>query len=398
MAILSYYVSLFLSLFASPTVLFVNDTTDHYHWGCTGTSTALKEEISDLGYRVDPVIIRQAALLKGVPESFDQFDDLAVFESFKKENPSFYRHLCKSKAVVINGEGSMHWDRPLLRALLYVAYVSKNFMGKHVEIINHSCYPEDTMEVSDEKLNRLYSEVYKKLDFVSVREPLSQQVMASIGISTSVSFDSLPIYIQKHYKNPKSHTEKNIVLAGSVAWEKEGIDAITKELKEYEKQGYKIKILIGAKASPAYDDKLFLEYVQNELKCDWEVVDAQSMDEWLDTINQADLLISGRFHHTIAAISLKTPFVVFNSNTPKIEGMLKVMPEKINVINYEDPNLEQKLHKQIEDSLQMKDQNFPTLDALCDLGKKKFEGLEQLKALDAGKVTTSDTEAFDATL
>lgn len=51
------------------------------------------------------------------------------------------------------------------------------------------------------------------------------------------------------------------MLAGSVAWEKEGIDAITKELKEYEKQGYKIKILIGAKASPAYDDKLFLEYV-----------------------------------------------------------------------------------------------------------------------------------------
>lgn len=223
MAILSYYVSLFLSLFASPTVLFVNDTTDHYHWGCTGTLTALKEEISDLGYRVDPVSIRQAVRLKGVPENFDQFDDLAVFESFKKENPSFYRHLRKSKAAVINGEGSMHRDRSLPRALLYVAYVSKNFMGKHVEIINHSCYPEGTLEGSDEKLNRLYSEVYKKLDFVSVREPLSQQVMASIGISTSVSFDSLPIYIQKHYKNPKSHTEKTSCLQVLLLGKKRGL-------------------------------------------------------------------------------------------------------------------------------------------------------------------------------
>lgn len=54
------------------------------------------------------------------------------------------------------------------------------------------------------------------------------------------------------------------------------------------------------------------------------------------------------------------------------------MPEKINVINYEDPNLEQKLHKQIEDSLQMKDQNFPTLDTLCDLGKKRFVKLKEI--------------------
>lgn len=42
-----------------------------------------------------------------------------------------------------------------------------------------------------------------------------------------------------------------------------------------------------------------------------------SLKDWLTTIAEARLLVSGRFHHSIAAAFLGTPFVVLESNTPK---------------------------------------------------------------------------------
>ena len=42
-------------------------------------------------------------------------------------------------------------------------------------------------------------------------------------------------------------------------------------------------------------------------------------------MRRARLLVSGRFHHSIAAAALGTPFVVFNSNTPKIDGLMALL-------------------------------------------------------------------------
>ncbi|MDX8430423.1 MAG: polysaccharide pyruvyl transferase family protein [Candidatus Algichlamydia australiensis] len=369
---------MFRSLFAEQSLLLLNDTSECYHWGCTGTSQAMREEIQEIGYALESISILDLRNLEGVPSSFSLFDEKEKFQLFKQSNPSLCERLKKSDIVVINGEGSIHMMRPLPRALLYVAYISKKFFGKHTEIINHSCFPEDCLKVDDEETRDLYAGVYKTVDYVCVREPLSRTVLNSLGVEkVDESFDSLPLYIRKHYTVPQKAASNTIVLAGSVDWKEEGMKIVVQELKKLEEQGYKIQVLVGAKDRPAYDDKLFVEFLSDELKSGWELIDAKSLDEWLGAIANADLLVSGRFHHTIAAICLKTPFVVLNSNTPKIEGMLSIMPNRhVEVLQYLDPDLETKIQNSIDAAFQMSEETFPTLEIICEKAQKKFSNLQ----------------------
>ncbi len=55
------------------------------------------------------------------------------------------------------------------------------------------------------------------------------------------------------------------------------------------------------------------------------MIDTPSALAWLQTIATARILISGRFHHTIAAAVLGTPSVTFSSNTPKIEEIRQTL-------------------------------------------------------------------------
>ncbi len=54
-------------------------------------------------------------------------------------------------------------------------------------------------------------------------------------------------------------------------------------------------------------------------------VDAQSMREWLDVMRHAACVVTARFHHTLAAVSLGTPCMVFPSNTPKTNASMKML-------------------------------------------------------------------------
>jgi len=75
---------------------------------------------------------------------------------------------------------------------------------------------------------------------------------------------------------------------------------------------------------------------------DIQVYNAGSMKDWLGAIAGADGMISGRFHHSLAAAALGVPFITFPSNTPKIQAtneMLGLEPP----IAFDDPALEEKL-------------------------------------------------------
>ena len=60
--------------------------------------------------------------------------------------------------------------------------------------------------------------------------------------------------------------------------------------------------------------------------------------QWLRAIADADLLFSGRFHHTIAAAFLSTPFIVTQSNTPKVSGLLEMLALDC-AVSKSDPDL-----------------------------------------------------------
>ena len=51
------------------------------------------------------------------------------------------------------------------------------------------------------------------------------------------------------------------------------------------------------------------------------------MVEWIDEFKKASFLFSARFHHSIAALSIGTPFKFLSSNTPKITAAIQTINE-----------------------------------------------------------------------
>lgn len=356
-------------------VLLLNDTSAWYHWGCTGTASMMKSQIVERGYSLSSIPIQYNYTLKRIPQSKD-FDDPDFFEHFKKGHPRLVQELDSADLVVVNGEGTLHGMRPGPMKLLYLAYIAKTRFGKHVEIINHSVYPNDSLDTSDSEAIALYAKVYRAMDFVAVRERESAKILNKLGIAATESFDCLPLYIRSHY-HPKANMKKcvkTILVEGSVDWTEEGMRAVLAYLQEMKKQGYQVRFVMGAKQDIASDDIALSQFLQ---RYTIPLINATSMDQWLDEIRNASLLVSGRFHCTIAAACLGTPFIALNSNTPKVEALHPYLP-LVEVLRYSDPELRQKLHAQTKQIFSSPPHYDPELiNRLCMMAEKNFIGLER---------------------
>ena len=390
--ILLIAVTTFSTLSAKPNIVLFNDTSAWYHWGCTGTSTALKEGIENIGFEIQAIPINVTYALKEVPP-FDEFDDSQKFDRFCEANPDTVKAIQNAEAVVITGEGTIHDLRVGPKSLLYLAHISKKYFSKHVEIINHSAYPKDDPELSDcflrnfavekERVDEeltlaqsIYKKIYSELDFVAIREPFSREAMRKINISSVLSFDCLPLFIRDHYHTKKRVNQKTAVIAGSVAFTGEGATQICRYIEHLESAGFEIKILTGAAAFPANDDVAFVDYLKSHCQAKWEHVIASSMEEWLDAIHDAAFLVSGRFHHSIAAFCLNTPFIALNSNTHKVHAICDLL-EQETPLHFSDPDLLGKLLSKTKAVSKPVD-NRAKIAEICELAVRNFEGLKIL--------------------
>ncbi len=310
------------TLTATPDVVLLNDTTYWYHWGCTCTSLAIHENLRAAGLAVDPVPIDTINSLHPLPASAAQFDDDDLYCMFTDNNSELFQRLQSVSLIVINGEGSLHDLGRTARALLYLAYIAKQRLHKQVHIINHSVYPATTQSDTTEA-DAIYQKVYQALDFVAVREENSAEELARLGINSTQSFDCLPLFISNHVQELATPRECRLVLAGSVQLSAQLLDLLVNAAELAIKNDYSVDVLVGAKASLAADDVHLLGLLQQRLRGRYTLVAATTEADWLHTIARANLLISGRFHHSIAAACLGTPFLVTASNTQKIDGLLK---------------------------------------------------------------------------
>ncbi len=385
-AFLLLAITAFSSIFGNQKVVLFNDTSAWYHWGCTGTSTALKEEIEKLGFEIHSFPITAVKALKEIPP-FEEFDDLLKFERFSEANKDVIEAIQKADAVVITGEGTLHDLRPAPKALLYLAHISKTFFGKHVEIINHSAYPKDDplfsddLEMDEQELEyaqAIYQKTYAELDFIAIRESVSRDVMGKLNISSTLSFDCLPLYIRDHYSTQKQVKEKTMVVAGSVAFTEMGGEKLCRYLEALASKGFEIKVLTGAAAFPARDDEEFVDFLKTRCNAPLKVVTAASMEEWLDTINHAAFLVSGRFHHSIAAFCLNTPFIALNSNTHKLHAICSLF-EQPEPLLFSDPKLLDRLFFRTDEILSSDGVNNAAKAAeICQLAERNFDGIKSL--------------------
>jgi polysaccharide pyruvyl transferase WcaK-like protein len=187
-----------------------------------------------------------------------------------------------------------------------------------VHIVNHSCYPSTG---GSAELDALYRKVYATAAFVAVREDQSIAQLASLGINATASFDCLPLYVARHPVRV-ARDARRVVMAGCVQLDAPMLDLLARMANEVLAAGHELVFLAGANAWPAQDDAQLLAALQPRLRGRYRLVAATSEAEWLGTIAGAALLVSGRFHHSIAAACLGTPLLIAGSNTRKNDGLI----------------------------------------------------------------------------
>ena len=97
---------------------------------------------------------------------------------------------------------------------------------------------------------------------------------------------------------------------------------------------------------------------------------------WLDCIGRARQLVSGRFHHSIAAAFLGTPFVLMESNTPKNQALAKIF-KMAPPLSYNDAEFRSRLEERTAVALDSTPQPEELLTQLAKRAKNNFGGLSK---------------------
>jgi polysaccharide pyruvyl transferase WcaK-like protein len=205
-----------------------------------------------------------------------------------------------------------------------------------------------------------------------VREPASLEALAAIGIPATLGFDCLPLYVRHSYQNPDRDKAHDILVAGSVAFGPDTCVAIDEYCRHMLGRGFRVKILIGARHNIAQDDLRFVSSLKASVQAGASLVNASTEHEWLTTIAASRLLVSGRFHHSIAASCFGVPCILLDSNTKKTDGLAQTL-ETIVRIGMNAPDLSRKLLGESETILTQQHDTQPSqFESLCDLALRNF--------------------------
>ena len=258
--------------------------------------------------------------------TIDDFDKDDIFDFWCSHHTELIERIKQADICVFNGEGTLWgWNcRIATKNLLYLIYILKTRYQKTVYVINHSCFPIWSPYDVLTPVCDIYRKVYSIVDFCAVRDVYSLAILNKIGVSATLSFDCLPLYVQNLFMEKKIKLPKNyICINGGATFYQKFEKFIKHDLRRYKKISRHFIFLISDTNIPAEDD---LECIK-KIKKTWlrqklqniiiDVYWANDVDEWLTCIKNAKLLISGRFHHSIAAHTFNVPCICFDSNTPK---------------------------------------------------------------------------------
>lgn len=342
--------------------ILINDTERWYHWGCTATSRGLKALIAKRHELVDSLPIERCTQLAQPPAGPPQFVEPGFFERHAAANPEVYGALAEADLVVVNGEGTLHGVRRTVGCLLYLLWAAKRHLGKTVWLVNHSAYPDDARIPPRPEVGSFYARVYRELDHVAVREPLSCGLLRGLGIEAVQSADCLPLTFAG--LPPAPAPAGHVAVAGAAEFPEAMLPRLAEVLRPLTEAGEALVLPLGAAASPAADEARFAERLKALLP-ELAIRQCDSLEAWRDCLGGARLLVSGRFHHSLAAYCCGTPFVALETHTPKLAGLCRQLdlPEPI---PYDAPDWERRVRERL-DRVGAERRRFGTPQKLAEL-------------------------------
>ncbi|MEO0996736.1 MAG: tetratricopeptide repeat protein [Pseudomonadota bacterium] len=302
-------------------VVLLNDTSAWYHWGSSCTSAGLAGLWSDTA-RLVPFATRSLSALPAPPE-VDGWGEAAGVDALRASAPRLAAALERAGRVIVNGEGTLHGAGKDALNLLYLMAVASRGFGKPVECLNHSCYPPvgdgDTGVIAD-----IYRWVYEGLARIVIREPVSAERMSELGLTVERGFDCLALFADRHEARLEPRPARgNVLIAGAVNWDRDFLETLGRFVSRTHAEGRPVEFLFGAAANVAADDVALVAALRQVCPGEVTLRKVDTEFAWLEAIAGAALLVSGRFHHTLAAAWYGTPFVATGSNTPKIGAVLE---------------------------------------------------------------------------
>lgn len=152
-----------------------------------GLIARLKSE----GYDVLEITGAEIDKLPIVPPSLIEFDQETYACTWDMFDPSLVDKILRADKVIVNGETAIAGTSPLTMKLLYLAYYARKWADKRVSIVNHGCFPEGGMELSDPNIVAYYRKVYLACDEVAVTDPLSQSLLEALQIPVTLTAPDL---------------------------------------------------------------------------------------------------------------------------------------------------------------------------------------------------------------
>lgn len=328
--------------------LILNFTGNTYHYGCYGTSFEIYQNLLEKGYCVNYSTVRATHALPLTPRNGDNFVDQNFANQYMKANSPLTLSIEEADLVVVNGEGTLHRISNGSLSLLYQIFFSTQVLKKETYLVNHSVFPTGTTDI-EAGVEGFYKFALQGVKKAVPREGFSREFYKRIGVNTEQGFDSLPLYIKRMglLDNKDTGKEKTILLCGGIDYKPNRLKAVCNTLKKL--KNVKFEFLLGGKGHLApEEEKIFKNIKASGLKIN--LVQARTFEEWVKTIADASLLISGRFHYSVAALALSTPCLSFPSNTPKVEGIYRLL-ELDGCLDWADNDFCEKLNSYIDRGL-----------------------------------------------
>ncbi len=254
--------------------ILLNDTRSNGHVGCDLVIENTLAECSRVGLNV----------IATVPNSAS--DDASIVQ----------RRVDDFDLLLVNGEGSMHDDRPKALEMARAAEVAKK-QGKRVVLFN-------TVWQHNQKLNEFLS----AFDQIYCRESYSQQAIQQVGAAATV----VPDMTFATVVDPRGDRGENIAVLDSydrrttlrLAWRSaiHGYHYMPMDVRHFHKVN-KRKL-----------STMLLRLRSADHFC-------TPADRFLERLAQRQAVLTPRFHGLCLLLLLERPFVSVASNTFKTEGM-----------------------------------------------------------------------------
>ncbi|MDB5470620.1 MAG: hypothetical protein JWR84_2180 [Caulobacter sp.] len=270
-------------------VVLINDTRADLHHGCWRVMHTLEDQLARVGLEV----------VARAPAHADWRKDPAIAEA-----------IGRAALVIVNGEGTLHHDRPAGEALLAAGTAARS-AGVPAALINASWDangPAFTGALADFTL-------------VSARETRSAAQIQAAGLSARVVpdlslFETVTPPAGRSGVGFTDSVLRDVALALEAARKRLGGIALPIHFNPPGLKGTLQNLRDGVARRDLADPAFLARSIAARLA--WRAAETRDEAGYMTKVAALDLLVTGRFHAATFALAARTPVLAVESNTHKI--------------------------------------------------------------------------------